>query len=148
MDHNGVQCAEIKKVVTDLAKVLAEFPLLEKRVEKLENKTDEHAGQLSTLFKAQAETKVYVKQILSNIDNLNNKFDSLDNNFLNFLQQITNNATQERIEDRKVDAEERKDFNKERGSTTKEFLGFAKYVVGATIGALITGAITYIKLKG
>lgn len=141
MEQNYTQCAEIKKMSEQLTKLLVEYPMLEKRVLNLEDKTGKHSDQISELVKNQAETKVYVKQILS-------KIDGLDNQLLTFLKQITNNATKERIEDRKADREERKDYNKERGSTTTQFLGFAKYVVGATIGALIAGAVAYIKIKG
>lgn len=132
--HGTSQCEEIRKLVLLL-------PGYVERLEKVENTVEKHTENINNLDKSHAETKVYVKMILEKLDGMESRlFDS--------VKQAMSDATKERLAERKYDHEERKDGSQERIKTTVVFTGLIKYVVGATIGALIAGVAAYIKTKG
>lgn len=132
--HPGGQCEDINKIMTLL-------PEYVKRLEKVEGIVEDHDKTISELAASHRETKVYVKMILE-------KLDGMEGKLFDYIKQAMRDATKERINERQLDHEERKDGSQERIKTTAQYTGLIKYVVGATIGALIAGVVAYIKIQG
>lgn len=132
--HPGGQCDSIKELMILL-------PEYVKRLEKVEGAVEDHERTIGELAASHRETKVYVKMILE-------KLDGMEGKLFDYIKQAMKDATTERMNERKLDHEERKDGSQERIKTTVVFTGLIKYVVGATIGALIAGVVAYLKIKG
>jgi hypothetical protein len=125
------QCEDIKKL-------LILWPQVIGRIERVENTVDIHSNDITELKKSAAETKVYVKMILE-------KLDGMESRMFNYIKQAMMDSTNERMADRKLDYEERKDGSKERIQNTSTYTNLIKYIIGATIGALIVVVGTFIK---
>lgn len=126
------------KQCEEITKILSVMPEYVKRLEKMESRVDDHERSIKELYIGQAETKVYVKQILD-------KLNGMEGNLFKFLRQITTDASTERAADRSADATERVAGVQERLETTSKYTELIKYVIGATIGAAIGGLVVYFK---
>lgn len=92
---------------------------IKRRLGKLEDNDARHENDIRELYKQAEGTKVYVTQILSSIQQLETKLFSL----------VTSLTTSQDTE--------RKAERRERSKTATAWLGFSKYVIGATIGVVI-----------
>jgi chromosome segregation ATPase len=119
-----------EEVGGQLQKVLAENIDIRRRLDKLEDADERHEEDIRELYKAQEGTKVYVTQILSSIQQLETKLFGL-------VTQLTQNQDKERKEAAKIAQAERNAERKERSRTAQGWLDFGKYVIAATLGAVI-----------
>lgn len=137
--HVGIQCDGIKQLI-------AVLPAYVRRIEDLEAGQKLHTKSITDIEKMQGETNVYIKIILE-------KIDKLDGNMFGYVKEAMRDATKERREDRNLDFRERQENLKfkqidvntqsiERVKITIKWQSLIKYVVGATIGALIAGIVT------
>jgi len=135
--HVCVRCDDIKRMV-------AVIPEYIKRLEKVEERQGATDKTVNELVASHAETKIYVKLILDNIN-------KLENNMLGYVKQAMTDATKERIEDKKVEQVNLNAQSLERIEATSGGRELIKYIVGGTIIALIAGVVTvaimYAKFK-
>jgi len=103
----------------DILQLRQENVDMKRRIEKLEDNDARHDTDIRELYKANEGTKVYVTQILSSIQNLETK-----------LFQLVTNLTSSQDTERKAE-------RRERSQSALNWIGFSKYVIGATIGVLI-----------
>jgi predicted nucleic acid-binding Zn-ribbon protein len=94
-----------------------------KQIERLEQ-------NYQALTTQQTETKTLVLQ-------LHTRFEGLDSRLFGMVQQMTRDSAALLQQITKGQAKERQEGTKERTTAQKAWLGFGKYVIGATIGALI-----------
>jgi len=124
--------------------MVAVIPEYIKRLEKVEERQGATDKTVNELVASHAETKIYVKLILDNIN-------KLENNMLGYVKQAMTDATKERIEDKKVEQVNLNAQSLERIEATSGGRELIKYIVGGTIIALIAGVVTvaimYAKFK-
>lgn len=94
-----------------------------KQIERLE-------FNYQALTTQQTETKTLVM-------GLHTRMEGLDSRLFGMVQQMTKDNAQLLQQITKQQAASAKDGTKERSQAQKAWLGFGKYVIGATIGALI-----------
>jgi chromosome segregation ATPase len=102
----------VDDVTKEISRLNSENIEAKRRLEKLESNDDRHEKDIKALFINQEGTKVYVTQILTKLDTLETKLFTLLTNF-----------GKDQKEDRQLDR--------------KSWHDTVKYVIGATIGALI-----------
>lgn len=90
----------------------------QKRLEKLEVKYEQLSRDIAAIITHNAETKIYIKQILERFDMLEKKI----------LDMNSTKAENENL---------LKTSSNERSRLVDKFLEFSKYIVTATVGAVI-----------
>lgn len=96
-----------------------EIAEIKRRLNKLEDSDERHDKDIRELYKQAEGTKVYVTQILSTIQQLETKLFGL-------VTSLTTSQDGERNAERD-----------ERNKANANWLGFTKYVIGATIGVIV-----------
>lgn len=118
-----------------IARLNAESVQHRQRLDAQEKHLEEVRANYVALASQQAATK-------SLIEGLHARFEGLDTRLFGVFQQMTRDNAQLLQEMTKASSQERKDGHKERTTAQKGWLGFAKYVVGGTIAALVTYIFT------
>lgn len=96
-----------------------EIAEIKRRLGKLEDSDARHDRDIRELYKQAEGTKVYVTQILSTIQQLETKLFGL-------VTSLTTSQDSERNAERE-----------ERNKASANWIGFSKYVIGATIGIIV-----------
>jgi chromosome segregation ATPase len=110
---------EVKTIEAQVQRLNAENIDIKRRLDNLESNDRRHEEDIRELYKAQEGTKVYVTQILGSIQQLETKLFGL-------VSQLTNNQEKDRKAERN-----------ERSKTQQHFIDFSKFVVAATVGAVV-----------
>jgi uncharacterized coiled-coil DUF342 family protein len=109
----------MEEIKGHLQRLNAEMIEVKRRLQRSEEADERHEEDIRELYKAQEGTKVYVTQILGSIQQLETKLFGL----------ITNLTTSQE--------KERNAERKERSKTAQLWIDFSKFVIAATIGAIV-----------
>lgn len=103
----------------DIQRLNQENVDMKRRLDRLEEADKRHEEDIRELYKAQEGTKVYVTQILNSIQQLETKLFGL-------IANITSSQEKERNAERK-----------ERSKSAQLWIDFSKFVIAATVGAIV-----------
>lgn len=115
------------------AAMYTEISELKRRTYSLESNSERHEKDIRELYKHQEGTKVYVTQILESINKLDTKL---------FTLVAEREAAVLRQHSEAEKMKERRETAADRATERKDWKELIKYVVGATVGALIYYAVT------
>ncbi|WP_172798780.1 hypothetical protein [Paenibacillus sp. FJAT-26967] len=115
------------------------------QIDRLNRESIQYRADIDTLKQSQIQTDVQVQLLIAgqkNTDNLVDqvlkKFDGFEQRVFSTLSDITRNNAELLQFVTRENIKERFEGNKERTSSQTAWMNFAKYVIGVTIGIIVT----------
>lgn len=115
-----------RDLYADVQRINQENMDFRRRLETLESNDKRHEEDIRSLFVSVKGIDVMQTQIMT-------RFDTMEKRMFEYMSQIQNTLS----EAQRSATKDRNDERKDRNIWLKQILGFAKYIVTATIGAAI-----------